>query len=131
MKISNWFYKLDLETNYYWKWLNYQIMNLLSLDFKVFVRKSGIFIRWWNDYRNFFHLFNVVIYLLYYHYPNLKAWYRTDWTVFQPCLFNHNSLFFGHGPTHGSAEGKKQIFNSFLFAAAVVNTSTVTLMMTL
>ena len=46
MKISNWFDKLDFETNYFWKWLYYQILKLLSWDFKVFVRKSDIFIRW-------------------------------------------------------------------------------------
>ena len=47
MKISNWFDKLDFETNYFWKWLHYKILKLFSWDFKVFVGKSDIFIRWW------------------------------------------------------------------------------------
>ena len=68
----------------------------------------------------------VVINLLYYHYPNPKLAWWTDWILFfQPCLFNHNSLLYSFLDTDLiSAEGKKQIFNSFLFAAVVVNTST-------
>ena len=46
MKFSNWFYTLDFEAKHFWKWLNHQILNILSLHIKVFVKKSEFYIRW-------------------------------------------------------------------------------------
>ena len=82
MKNSKWFCKLDFEAKHFWKWLNFHILNLLSGDFKVFVRKSDFFHSMKSTKVDQVYLMNAVVVCLFW----VLFWYSFLFLISQMLL---------------------------------------------